>query len=48
MTFRMEKSDMMVLILIRLKRLTLRRSLGIVLQETNLFSATVMENIQIW
>ena len=46
MTFRMVKSDMMVLILIRLKRLTLRRSLGIVLQDTHLFSATVMENIR--
>ena len=30
----------------KIKKADLRRSLGIVLQETNLFSATVMENIR--
>ena len=42
----MVKSDMMVLTLIKLKKMILRRSLGIVLQDTHLFTGTIMENIR--
>ena len=40
------RSDMMVSTLIRSKKPDLRRSLGIILQDTNLFTGTVMDNIR--
>ena len=46
MIFKMEKFDTMVLISRKLKKNDLRRSLGIVLQDTNLFTGTVKDNIR--
>ena len=46
MIFRMERSDMTVSISTRSKKRILRRSMGIVLQDTNLFTATVKDNIR--
>ncbi len=45
MIYRMVTSVMMELILI-IKKDDLRRSLGIVLQDTNLFTGTIMDNIR--
>ena len=46
MIFRMVKSDMMELTSTILRKNDLRRSLGIVLQDTNLFTGTIMDNIR--
>lgn len=42
----MERFVMMESTSIRLKKADLRRSLGVILQETNLFTGTVMDNIR--